>query len=112
MALSAIPVSGPATTRAYKEDWAERFRAIDRAVAGLRGGAATETTELRTRDFIQLTSNEELMYELSPSVVGRFKGAPVAINADGFRGPRIPLRRSDPNTLRIVGPSCSRWPSS
>jgi hypothetical protein len=45
--LSAIPVSGPATTRAYKEDWAERFRAIDRAVAGLRGGAATEATETR-----------------------------------------------------------------
>ena len=45
--LSAIPVSGPATTRAYKGQWAERFRAIDRAVAGLHGGEATEAPEAR-----------------------------------------------------------------
>ena len=57
---------------------------------------------LRTKNIIRLSPNPAIVYELLPGIQGRYKGAFVSINADGFRGPLVPKVRSG-RSVRIAG---------
>jgi lysophospholipase L1-like esterase len=51
---------------------------------------------------IRLAKNPRIVYELIPNLTGRFVGAPLQTNAQGFRGPELPVQKPL-GTFRIVG---------
>jgi hypothetical protein len=91
--------------------------------AGLRivGGSKEHARELRSmlersraaspdprvmkvslRGLVQASSNDRIVYELKPGLRAIFIGAPVAINAAGFREREVPVAKP-PGTFRIAG---------
>lgn len=51
------------------------------------------TARLKLIDLIRLSRDRRRVYETAPGVRGVFKGAPVALNAEGLRGPVLPTER-------------------
>jgi lysophospholipase L1-like esterase len=54
------------------------------------------------RYLIRIAENPRIVYEFVPGTRAMFKGAPITINRDGFRGPEIP-RDKPAGTVRIAG---------
>ncbi len=52
--------------------------------------------------IIQASEHDDIVYQLKPHLEGVFKGAPVEINPDGFRGPQVSLEKPE-GVRRIVG---------
>jgi hypothetical protein len=79
----------------------ERATGVDFFHVMLDERSTNATTELRLIDLIQLSPDEELIYELAPRIRGQFKGAPVATDE---RGVRVPESGAEPEgSLRLIG---------
>lgn len=85
------------------------LRAIDRWTAvdlfhitANRDPERAASTVLRLGDMIEPAAEPELIYRLIPGVRGIFMGAPVVINAAGWRGALVPERRADEETRRLL----------
>src|SRR5262245_41559957 len=65
----------------------ERATGVDFFHVMLDERTTSPHTELRLIDLIRLSPNDELIYELTPRIRGRFKGAPIAIDERGARVP-------------------------
>ena len=52
--------------------------------------------------MIRFHPNPRIIYELMPNLSVIFQNQPVTINADGFRGERVPADKS-PDAIRIIG---------
>jgi len=57
---------------------------------------------LRTRHIIRLSGNDRIIFELIPGVTGGFRGAPLEVNPNGFRGPVLGHEKPK-GTVRIAG---------
>ncbi|HEY5647337.1 MAG TPA: GDSL-type esterase/lipase family protein, partial [Pseudomonadales bacterium] len=65
-------------------------------------GSAAASDDLSLQHLIRWHENPRIIYDLVPGLRGTFRGRPLTINAQGFRGP--PVARAKPDgTLRIAG---------
>lgn len=58
---------------------------------------------LHLSDIIRISNNNKIIYKLLPGALGKFVGADVHINAQGFRDSEDIERKKDSGEFRIVG---------
>lgn len=80
----------------------KRQENLAEAVRYSRARAKRTDGPLKLIDFIQLSENDRLIYELMPGARGFFEGARVEINDHGYRGRLRPYGKP-PGLHRIVG---------
>lgn len=70
---------------------------------GLEGvGHATTADDFSLQHIIRWHDNPRIIYELIPGLSGEFRGHELTINANGFRGPVVPIEKPE-GGLRIAG---------
>ena len=81
----------------------QAYYADARLQQGLNGvGKPVTGEEFSLRHIIRWNDNPRIIYELIPGLTGEFRGNPLTINSQGFRGALVPVEKS-PCTYRIAG---------
>jgi hypothetical protein len=77
-------------------------RPLDVQLRTVRAQATSSMHDLELGDIVQPSRDPGIVYELRPTVRGRFLGHPLLINSQGLRDYEY-SRRKEPGTFRIVG---------
>lgn len=86
---------------AYARDQAQGGDLQDRLEKSKQLTLAENTGELGLAGLVQASRFPDIVYELKPGLVGKFRNRTVSVNSAGFRGREYPLAKP-PNTYRIA----------